>query len=141
MIFTMDATTRDQLVRQSLSARQNAYCPYSSFQVGSAVMAADGSIFTGANVENASFGLTICAERAAASAAVSAGHRQLAAVAVASPGGQSPCGACRQFLAEFGPSMIVLLVDAGEPARIDATTLDALLPSQFHPGALPQQDG
>lgn len=124
-----------ELVDAARTARRNAYAPYSKFQVGAAVLTESGEIFAGCNVENASYGLTICAERVAAAAAVAAGHVKLAAVAVVTPGGHAPCGACRQFLAEFGPRMPVLLVDdepqLGEGAASEPTTLDALLPKQF----------
>jgi cytidine deaminase len=99
--------------------------------VGAAVLTPSGDIFPGTNVENASYGLTICAERAAVCAAVAAGHKQLTAVAVATPGGHSPCGACRQVLSEFGPAMEVLLVDSDNPANVQKTTLANLLPMQF----------
>ncbi len=90
--------------------------PYSEFPVGAAALAADGSIHTGCNIENASYGLTICAERAAVSAAISAGHRQIVAVAVSAPKvpRTTPCGACRQFLNEFRPEttdMVIVLDD------------------------------
>ncbi len=126
--MTIDAS---QLISAAISARQNAYAPYSKFLVGAAVLTEDGTIFTGTNVENASYGLTICAERIAAGAAVAAGHRKITAVAVATEGAASPCGACRQFLAEFGGGMQVYQVDADEPDRIIETSLDKLLPAQF----------
>jgi cytidine deaminase len=99
------------------------------------VLTASGEIFAGCNVENASYGLTICAERAAVCAAVAAGHKQVVAVAVVTSGGASPCGACRQVLAEFGPAMEVVMVDADDPSRVRTTTLDKLLPEQFGSGA------
>lgn len=99
----------EELLRQAGEARERAYAPYSRFRVGAAV-ATDGGVFSGANVENASYGLSICAERVAASTAVAAGARRIEAVAVA--GGEklptSPCGACRQFLYEFNPDMTVV---------------------------------
>src|SRR5919106_5668640 len=97
----MDTEGRDKLMRAALDAQQRAFCPYSNFPVGAALRTAGGTIYQGVNVENASFGLTICAERVAASAAIAAGEREFAAIAVASRGGVTPCGACRQFLAEF----------------------------------------
>ncbi|TWU21240.1 Cytidine deaminase [Bythopirellula polymerisocia] len=125
------STAAPQLIPAAISARKNAYAPYSKFLVGAAVITEDGTIFTGTNVENASYGLTICAERIAAGAAVAAGHRKIMAVAVATTGAASPCGACRQFLAEFGGAMLVYLVDADKPDRIVETSLDKLLPAQF----------
>ena len=119
------------LIDAALAARKQAYAPYSNFLVGAAVLTGDGTIVTGANVENASLGLTLCAERVAAAAAVAAGHRQLMAVAVVTAGGVSPCGACRQFLTEFGRDMQVLLVDVDQPENIREASLATLLPEQF----------
>jgi cytidine deaminase len=120
-----------RLVQAARGARRRAYAPYSKFRVGAAVRAG-GRIFQGANVENASYGLTLCAERAAVVAAALAGARRLEAVAVAS--GTSPptppCGMCLQTLAEFaGPDLPVVLV-GGRGARLE-TTLGALLPHGF----------
>ena len=114
-----------------MNVRKNAYAPYSKFLVGAAVLTEDGTVYTGTNVENASYGLTICAERIAAGAAVAAGHRMIAAVAVATAGAASPCGACRQFLAEFGGGMKVFQVDADNPSHVIETSLNVLLPEQF----------
>lgn len=112
-----------------------AYAPYSNFQVGAAVVTSDGTVFGGANVENASYGLSICAERSAAAAAVSAGHREFSDVYVAGPPDVSitPCGACRQFLSEFNPAM---RVHCTRPDGVETTTLDAILPGAFGPKAL-----
>jgi cytidine deaminase len=100
----------DDLVTRAHAARGRAYAPYSRFRVGAALRDGDGRIFEGANVENASYGLSICAERVAAASAVAAGSRRIEAIAVV--GGSSrpaaPCGACRQFLHEFGPEMLVV---------------------------------
>ena len=128
----MTSPMHQQLIDSALATRLQAYAPYSNFLVGAAVLTEDGSVFTGANVENASYGLTICAERVAAAAAVAAGHRKLKAVAVATAGGASPCGACRQFLAEFGGAMDVFLVDADRPENVKRMSLAELLPEQFH---------
>jgi cytidine deaminase len=124
------------LVAAARAARRRAYAPYSRFQVGAAVLAG-GAVHAGCNVETASFGLTVCAERSAVSAMVAAGGRRLEAVAVASgtvpP--TPPCGMCLQTLAEFaGPELPVLLVGArGAPVE---TTLGALLPRAFGRGFL-----
>ncbi len=120
-----------ELVRAARAARKRAYAPYSSFQVG-AVVRAGGRLFQGANLENASYGLTICAERVAVAAAAFAGARRLDAIAVAS--GTSPptppCGMCLQTLAEFaGPDLPVLL--AGARGAVVETTLGELLPRAF----------
>ena len=121
----------DRLVAAAAAVRENAHAPASAFRVGAAVLAADGRIFVGCNVENASYGLTICAERAAVCAAVAAGVRVLRAVAVATdldvPA--SPCGACRQVLAEFGRDLHVLLV--GNDGKRRETNLAQLLPEPF----------
>ncbi len=128
----MENQDQDELVRSALAIRQQAYAPYSKFLVGAAVLTDDGAVFTGTNVENASYGLTLCAERVAAAAAVAAGQRKITAVAVATAGGAAPCGACRQFLAEFGGSMDVLLVDVDRPENVKQMSLADLLPEQFH---------
>lgn len=96
--------------------RTRAWAPYSGFAVGASVLTSCGKIFTGCNVENASYGLTVCAERAAVCAAVAAGFPNLSAVCVSLSGSPSPCGACRQFLMEFNPGMYVLLDRIQEPA-------------------------
>ena len=127
----MDGAIQQALIAAALEARGHAYAPYSQFPVGAAVLADDGSVFSGANVENSSYGLSLCAERVAAAAAIAAGHRQLTAVAVATAGGKTPCGACRQFLAEFGNEIEVLLVDVEQPHAVRTLALDALLPEKF----------
>src|SRR4051812_46873589 len=101
----LDAEARNELMARARAAAKHAYVPYSDFPVGAAALVSDGSIHTGCNIENASHGLTICAERTAVSSAISAGHREIVAVAVSAPKvlGTTPCGACRQFLSEFRP--------------------------------------
>jgi cytidine deaminase len=112
-------------------ARALAYAPYSRFRVGAALLARDGRIFRGCNVENASYGLTVCAERAALCNAVAGGAREFVAIAVAGPRGRSapPCGACRQALAEFAPNLVFHFRERG--GRMTKRTLRALLPSAF----------
>ncbi len=132
----MNNDLHDSLHAAALAVRSRAYAPYSKFQVGAAILTASGEIFAGCNVENASYGLTICAERVAIGSAVAAGHKEIVAVAVVSSGGHSPCGACRQVLSEFGPAMEVILIDADDPTRTRTTTLTALLPEQFSSDAL-----
>lgn len=121
----------EELLAAARAVQANAYCPVSRFRVGAAVLAEDGRVFTGVNVENASYGLTTCAERNAVCAAAAAGVRAIRAVAVASDLADParPCGACRQVLAEFGPAMLVLLVGAGD--RRVSTGLDKLFPEPF----------
>jgi cytidine deaminase len=119
-----------ELVRRARAVMQNAYAPYSHFQVGAAIEADDGSIHVGCNVENASYGLTICAERMAVGAAVAAGRQRLVRVAVASAVDPpaTPCGACRQLLAEFGLDMEIITVGPQSERRF---RLRELLPEAF----------
>lgn len=126
--------TPEELVQQALEARDRAYAPYSSFTVGAALEAADGRVFLGGNIENASYGLTVCAERVAFQAAVLAGVRDFAQLAVASGPGASMCGACRQVAREFAPGLTVHLAD--EDGAFRTTTLDDLLPDAFGPQTL-----
>ncbi len=122
-----------ELVQKAVEARQNAYAPYSKFPVGAALLAKDGRVFTGCNVENASYGLTVCAERVALFKAVSEGATQFAALAVACGVGLcAPCGACRQVLAEFAPDLKVIMAD-GEGRIWRESTLAELLPESFGP--------
>ena len=119
-----------RLIAAAAKARRRAHAPYSKFQVGAALLAADGRIFTGANVENASYGLTMCAERVAVGKAVSEGECRFVAVAVVATGGATPCGACRQVLAEFG-DCAVLCADAKDGRRVTMYRLEELLPEAF----------
>ncbi len=122
------------LVQGAREALERAYAPYSHYKVGACVRAADGRMFRGCNVENASFGMTICAERNAITTAVTEGATVFEAIAVAGEGPvPSPCGACRQFMREFGRDLRVLLV-TGDTVR--ETTLSALLPDSFGPDFL-----
>jgi cytidine deaminase len=120
---------RDALISAACQVRERAYAPYSNYPVGSAILAGDGRIFTGVNVENAVYGLTICAERAAVFAAVEAGVREILAVAVCTRNGGSPCGSCRQVLSEFGGNMPVWMVD--DQGKIRESSLHQLLPDVF----------
>ena len=126
---------RDALIQAAVAVRPNAYAPYSHYKVGAAILMVDGRIFTGVNVENASYGLTICAERTAVFKAVSEGCQEILAVVVATENAGSPCGACRQVLAEFAGDVLVWLVDAKGDGR--ETTLYTLLPDHFGPEQLP----
>ncbi|MCP4786281.1 MAG: cytidine deaminase [Fuerstiella sp.] len=121
------------LIVAARSARAHAYAPYSEFAVGAAVLTKAGDIFAGCNVENASYGLTICAERTAACAAIAAGQRDLVAVCISLIGTPVPCGACRQFLNEFNPSMTVLLDNPNTSADTEpeCVLLSELLPRGF----------
>jgi CNT family concentrative nucleoside transporter len=131
----------EDLIKAALEARQRAYAPYSRFKVGAALETASGLLFLGVNVENASYGLTICAERSAIAAAVSAGHRDFKAIAVVAEttAPVSPCGACRQVLAEFGPNIRVIQAKLDGSARI--STSGELLPASFNPADLPANLG
>jgi len=125
-----------RLVAAALQAREQAYCPYSGFPVGAALLCADGRVFTGANVENASFGLTVCAERVAVHKAITEGAQAFRALAVACGKGTcTPCGACRQVLLEFAPSLEIVMADATGTVRL-RRSLDALLPEGFGPSDL-----
>ncbi len=125
----------DAMIARAKEMRERAYAPYSGFAVGAALVTGDGTVFGGANVENASYGLALCAERSAAVAAIAAGHRTFEAIAIA--GGEdtttAPCGACRQFLNEFSPQLTVAYTT---PDGVTVTTLDRLLPDAFGPGNL-----
>lgn len=126
---------REGLIQAAVAVREQAYAPYSKYPVGAALLTPDGRIFTGVNVENASYGLTICAERTAVFKAVSEGCREFVAVAVATENAGSPCGACRQVLAEFAGDVPVWLVNEKGHGR--ETTLFTLLPDHFGPEHLP----
>lgn len=121
-------------------AQENAYAPYSGFRVGAAVYSADGEIYQGVNVENAAYGSCLCAERGAVMAAIAAGHKEIAAIAVVgdSEAPTVPCGACRQVLAEFDPDMRVIM--GGRTDEVMVMTLDELLPEAFVRGYLDQDD-
>ena len=122
----------------ALAARAHAWAPYSRFQVGAALLCADGTVYSGCNVENASYGLTICAERTALVKAVSEGHRRFVAIAIATDMAEpaTPCGMCRQALSEFADDLPIVLINTTGARR--ELTLSALLPGAFKPEALLQ---
>jgi cytidine deaminase len=128
---TLSPDDRERLIAASITARQGAYAPYSRFLVGAALLTDDGQVINGANVENASYGLTICAERVAVQKAVTTGLRGFRAIAIATSGGGSPCGACRQVLAEFCDDLLILLVDVDRDNAVAEARLAALLPNSF----------
>lgn len=109
----MDSTLKLKLIEGAKMARENAYTPHSKFKVGAAVLTASGKIFTGCNIENASYGLSNCAERTAIFKAVSEGEKDLTAIAIVTdlPQPASPCGACRQVIYEFGPDALVIMAN------------------------------
>lgn len=128
----------ESLIKAALEARLKAYAPYSSFKVGAALLCEDGRVFTGANVENAVYGLSICAERVAAAKAAAEGCRDFETLVVVADGPTPcpPCGACRQFLAEFGDETVVIMVNlSGEISR---STVKELLPLAFTSEQLPK---
>lgn len=133
----LTATICRRLEKAARTAAKASYSPYSKFRVGAAIMTGSGKIFTGCNVENASYGLCNCAERTAIFTAAAQGERVIRAVAVYTPTATAtaPCGACRQVINEFGPAALVISVCDGA-GRIEAT-LDQLLPSAFGPKNLP----
>lgn len=120
------------LIEKAVEVRERAYALYSNFMVGAALLALDGSIHVGCNVENASYGLSVCAERNALAAAIAAGHDKFSAIAIVTGGDSpaSPCGACRQVLAEFGQDMTILLATP-EGQNVQRLRLVDLLPWQF----------
>jgi cytidine deaminase len=125
------------LVKSALQVREQAYAPYSGFPVGAALLSTSGRVFTGCNVENASYPLTICAERAALYGAVSDGEREFEAIAVVSATGATPCGACRQVLSEFGgPTGDLRVLVADTAGSIRSFTIAELLPEVFTPDQL-----
>jgi cytidine deaminase len=121
------------LIRAAAKARQRAVAPYSKFLVGAALMTRRGKIFTGANVESASYGLTCCAERVALFKALTEGKKDFVAVAIVAKvkGGAMPCGACRQLLAEYAPAARVFVADCRALSRVTEFSISGLLPSAF----------
>jgi cytidine deaminase len=125
----------EQLIAAAQRARERAYAPHSKYRVGAAIATRDGQVFAGCNIENASFGLTVCAERVAIFNAVSSGFRHFAAIAVVTEDGAAPCGACRQVLYEFAADLPVYLADAS--GKYSSERLGALLPRGFASRSLP----
>lgn len=130
---TLTAPVRKRLIQLARQASKRAYAPYSHFQVGAAVLAGSGKVYTGCNVENASYGLCNCAERTAIFSAIAAGEKKIQCVAVYTPTSTAtpPCGACRQVINEFGPTATV--ISTCKSTDVIETTLDALLPAAFGP--------
>ena len=130
----------DTLPQMAIEASRNAYVPYSGFKVGAAVITEDGSIYTGCNIENGSYGLTMCAERTAIYKAISDGARKIKAIAIA--GGEKtpayPCGACRQVLSEFGNADTTVCCLTLDGKKCETFTLEELLPKSFNLNASTQ---
>jgi cytidine deaminase len=133
MMLTNEVRTK--LIALAMEARQWAYAPYSKYQVGAAALTSSGRFFTGANVESAAYPTSMCAERVAIFKAVSEGEREFVALAVVTSNGGTPCGACRQVMAEFGLDTVVLIADTEGKLRQEAR-LSELLPGAFGPGDL-----
>jgi cytidine deaminase len=126
---------RTSLIHLAKEARERAYAPYSNYWVGAALVTSSGRYFTGANVENAAYPTSMCAERVAVFKAVSEGEREFQAMAVVTSNAGTPCGACRQVLAEFGLDTVVLIADGNGNLKQEAQ-LSELLPGAFGPGDL-----
>lgn len=136
MTTPIDEQTWQRLIDEAAMVRGRAYAPYSGFQVGASLLTSDGEIISGCNVENATFGATVCAERNAISAAVARGVREFAALCVITPADRpvAPCGICRQVLAEFsGDLPILMITTAGDRLHVE---LSELLPHRFGPSDL-----
>ena len=130
--MTLTSETKQNLIDAAVQARQWAYAPYSHYAVGSALITASGRVYDGVNVENAAYPTTICAERVAVFKAVSEGERDFLAIAVVTSNGGSPCGSCRQVLAEFGLDTLVFIANA-DGKLIQEVTVRELLPGAFTP--------
>ena len=132
-----DRAAIQDLIERARQARTRAYAPYSEYPVGAALLSSAGQVFEGANVENAAYGSTMCAERIAAFTAVTGGERVLEAIAVVTENGGAPCGACRQVLSEFGEDLLVIVADAEGKIHLELKLKD-LLPHAFGPQDLIQ---
>ena len=129
---------KQSLIDLANTARQRAYAPYSNYPVGAALRTKTGHIFTGVNIENAAYPHTICAERVAIFKAVSEGEKEFEIISVVTDNGGSPCGGCRQVMAEFGLDTIVLMAD-GSGKLVKESTVKELLPEAFTPKHLPNK--
>lgn len=126
---------KQQLVQSAMEARKRAYVPYSHYPVGAALLSKSGVIYQGANIENAAYPVTICAERVAIFKAISEGDMELEAIAVVTKNGGAPCGSCRQVMAEFNPELKIIVAD--ETGKISLEKLlKEILPGYFGPGSL-----
>jgi len=133
MEIKLTSELRKKLIQSALQAREKAYAPYSNYQVGAALVTPSGKFFTGCNVESAAYPTSMCAERVAVFKAVSEGEREFLAIAVVTSNAGTPCGACRQVLAEFGLDIMVLIADTSGKLKQEAR-LAELLPGAFGPG-------
>lgn len=126
---------RSALIEKAVEGQQKAYAPYSNYFVGAALLTKSGKIYSGCNVENASYGLSNCAERTAVFKAVSEGEKEIETIVIVTRDGGMPCGACRQVLNEFNPNMHVITIDANQKVCREAA-LSELLPHAFGPASL-----
>lgn len=131
----LDDNRRLELVRKAQEARKGSYSPYSNYAVGAALLTSNGNIYSGANVENAAYPSSMCAERVAIFKAVTENDRKFEAIAVVTRDGGSPCGTCRQVLSEFGLETVVLIADRGGNV-VEETTVGDLIPGAFGPSNL-----
>jgi len=129
----------DQLIKQAIEVRENAYAPYSHYKVGAALQTTNGTVYTGCNVENASYSPSNCAERTAIFKAVSEGDRDFEVIAVVTIDGGTPCGLCRQVMREFAPNLTVIIGDVDGNYRV--FSLPDLLPHSFGPENLEMAGG
>lgn len=128
----LDDLIRKELIQNAVKVRKHAYVPYSQYPVGAALLTSSGETFTGVNVENAAYPVTICAERVAVFKAISEGVQDFMALAVVTDNGGSPCGSCRQVLAEFGLETVILIADK-DGRLVKEMTVAELLPGAFTP--------
>ena len=128
----LNQDTKQKLIQKAIEAQEFSYSPYSNYTVGAALLGKSGKIYAGANVENAVYPLGLCAERAAVFGAVSQGEKEFEAIAVVTRDGGTPCGSCRQVLAEFGLDIQVLIADSSGVLKQE-TTVEELLPFSFGP--------
>lgn len=126
---------KKELVESAIHAREWAYAPYSHYSVGAALLTASGKVYEGVNIEHAAFPTTMCAERVAIYKAVSEGEREFTAIAIATENGGSPCGSCRQVLAEFGLQTLIIIADVTGKIHLEGT-VEKLLPTAFTPDDL-----
>lgn len=133
--MTLEASQLQKLIEVAIQARQWSYSPYSHYAVGAALLTASGRIYDGVNIENSAYPTGICAERVAIFKAVSEGERQFDALVVATENGGSPCGSCRQVMAEFGLDMQVIVIDTNGKVHLECSVGD-LLPGAFTPNDL-----
>ncbi|MFO7943120.1 MAG: cytidine deaminase [Anaerolineales bacterium] len=133
--MSLTEEAKKTLIQKALQVRENAYAPYSTYKVGAALRTKKENVYTGANVENAAYSVTMCAERAAVFSAIAAGEREFDALVVATRNGGTPCGSCRQVLSEYGLDIQVFIVDETGDIMQETTVRD-LLPSAFRSGDL-----